>query len=180
MATATTLTTTNGSQPNEVASSQAQLPETVRFRPLPTPLEDEKSSPLAVLMTPDFPVPCRRCLQDSEVGSEMLLLSYEPFLGKSPHTYASPIFLHSKPACKPADVQSSGGSIPEQLRSRLLSVRAYDGAHMMCGAEVVDGDRLHEACQRLLGEGTSAEYCHVHYAAHGCFAVRVEKTSVLN
>lgn len=46
---------------------------------------------------------------------------------------------------------------------------------MLQDAAVVDGDRVLDSLERMLGEGTAAEYCHVHYAAHGCFAVRVER-----
>ncbi|KAI1124571.1 hypothetical protein F5Y10DRAFT_28084 [Nemania abortiva] len=176
--TATTSILMNGSQPDVDTSHQQQvIPKTLRYRPLPAPLVEDPSCPLAILQTPDSPVPCRRCLQDSNVGDEMLLLSYDPFLGDSPYRCASPIFVHSKPACQLASFQE-GALLPEQQRKRLLSVRAYDGRHMMRSAEVVDGDRLLEACQRMLSEETPAEYCHVHYGAQGCFAVRVEKASL--
>ncbi|KAI1422561.1 hypothetical protein F5Y12DRAFT_717257 [Xylaria sp. FL1777] len=175
MAAATTSTVMNGSEANV---GQKLLPETLRWRPLPAPLVEDKSSPLAILKATDGSAPCRRCLQDSQVGDEMLLLSYDPFLGSSPYQSASPIFVHSKPACELAAVQPSGGPVPEQLQKRLLSVRAYDGKHVLRDAEVVDGDRLPETCERLLGDGTPAEYCHVHFAAPGCFAVRIEKVSL--
>ncbi|KAK5626156.1 hypothetical protein RRF57_001871 [Xylaria bambusicola] len=161
-----------------IPQRQQSLPNTLRFRPLPAPLAEETPAPFAILGTPDQPVPCRRCLQDSQVGDEMLLLSYNPFLGQSPYQCASPIYLHSKPACADAAVQSSGGLVPEQLSKRLLSIRAYDGKHMMRGCEVVDGNQLLEACQRLLGDDISAEYCHVHFGGPGCFAVRIEKVSL--
>ncbi|KAF2963560.1 hypothetical protein GQX73_g10015 [Xylaria multiplex] len=180
MQTTPTSTATSGSVPATVTTCRPQLPEALRWRPLPAPLLEEVPSPFAVLETPDGPVPCRRCLQDSKVGDEMLLVTYDPFLGDSPYRSASPIFVHSKPACKLAVVPSSGGSLPEQLQNRLLSIRAYDGKHMIHGAEVVDGDRLLETCERLLGDGTLAEYCHVHFAQPGCFAVRVEKSSLPN
>ncbi|KAI0441434.1 hypothetical protein F4803DRAFT_552102 [Xylaria telfairii] len=169
----TTTTTLSSSQP-----AMAQLiPETLRYRAMPAPYAEDRSSPLAVLKTPDIPVPCRRCLKDSRVGEEMLLISYDPFLGDSPYRCASPIFVHSKP-CEPAVFPASGGYLPEQQRTRLLAVRSYDGEHMMQGFEIVDGERLMETCQQLLGDDTSAEYCHVHYAKPGCFAVRVEKASL--
>ncbi|RWA11265.1 hypothetical protein EKO27_g3840 [Xylaria grammica] len=181
MAVTSTSTVTIDSEASVATNYGQQLPATLRWRPLPARLvEEEVPSPLAVLQTPDQPVPCRRCLQDSQVGDELLLLSYDPFLGDSPYRCASPIFVHSKPACEPAAVPASGGDIPEQLQKRLLAVRAYDGKHMMQGSEVVNGDSLLETCQRLLGDGTLAEYCHVHFATPGCFAVRIEKSSLPN
>ncbi|KAI0449871.1 hypothetical protein F5B21DRAFT_27376 [Xylaria acuta] len=174
MATATIL---SSSKPTMDTPDQQLIPATLRLRPMPAPYEEDRSSPFAVVKTPDTPVPCRRCMQDSRVGDEMLLISYDPFLGDSPYRCASPIFVHSKP-CEPAVFPASGGYLPEEQRNRVLSVRAYDGKHMMKGCEVVSGDRLLERCQQLLGGDTSAEYCHVHYAQPGCFAFRVEKASL--
>ncbi|KAI0102280.1 hypothetical protein GGR51DRAFT_294124 [Nemania sp. FL0031] len=177
--TTTTATITSGSAPGiDTTRPQQIIPKTLRYRPLPVPLEEDPSSPLTILKTPDEPVPCRRCLKDSKIGDEMLLLSYDPFLGDSPYRSASPIFVHSKPACQLASFEEEGAVLPEQQQKRLLSVRAYDGKHMMQVAEVVDGNRLIEACKRMLSEETPAEYCHVHYGAQGCFAVRVEKASL--
>ncbi|KAI1189696.1 hypothetical protein F5B17DRAFT_173092 [Nemania serpens] len=172
----TSSTMANSSQQNVDATQQKRIPETLRWRPMPAPkVDDDRSSPLVVVETPDTPAPCRRCLLDSKVGDQMLLISYDPFLGDSPYRCASPIYLHSKPSCKLAAFGASGGFLPEQQRSRLLSVRAYDAKHMLQAAEVVDGNRVLETLEGMLGEGAPAEYCHVHYAAHGCFAVRVER-----
>ncbi|RYC64279.1 hypothetical protein CHU98_g1922 [Xylaria longipes] len=175
MATATTLSSSKLS--TNSAHYQQVIPETLRWRPMPAPYVEDRSTPFAVVKTPDIPVPCRRCLQDSQVGEEMLLISYDPFLGDSPYRGASPIFVHSKP-CEPAVFPASGGFLPEQQRKRVLAVHAYDAKHMMQGCDIVNGDRLLETCQKLLGDDTSAEYCHVHYAQSGCFAVRVEKASL--
>lgn len=118
----------------------------------------------------------------STPGEQLLLLSYDPFLGDSPYRNASPIFVHSPSEnCKPAEFPASGGGeYPEQQRAwSQLSVRAYDDAHMMVGWDLVDGERLLEACEKLMcAEGARAVYCHVHYAGPGCFAVRIDKSSV--
>jgi hypothetical protein len=60
------------------------------------------------------------------------------------------------------------------FRHRLLSVRAYDGAAMMVGAEVVSGRELEAAILRLFADG-SANYLHIHNAGPGCFNCRVER-----
>ena len=59
------------------------------------------------------------------------------------------------------------------LRGRLLSVRAYDGSHMLTGTEVLQGTDLEAAIDRLLGQDPGA-YLHVHFAGPGCFACRIE------
>jgi len=99
----------------------------------------------------------------------MLLLSYDPFLGDSPYSGPGRIFVHQK-HCTPYQ----GTEVPEQQRWRLLSVRAYNGQHMMVGSEVLHGSELEEVAGKMLG-GTGVEYLHVHNAKPGCFAVRVER-----
>jgi hypothetical protein len=64
--------------------------------------------------------------------------------------------------------------IPEQLRLRLLSVRAFDDAGMMIAADVVDGQEVESVIARQLGDNR-ASYLHVHYAKQGCYAARVDR-----
>lgn len=106
---------------------------------------------------------------DGKLKEEMLLLSYDPFLGDSPYSGAGPIFVHKEP-CAPYQ----GVDVPEQQRRRLLSLRAYDRRHMMVDAEVLQGIELQEVASRML-EDNGVEYLHVHNAKPGCFAVRVER-----
>jgi Protein of unknown function (DUF1203) len=64
--------------------------------------------------------------------------------------------------------------VPEQLRLRKLAVRAWDADAMMLGAELVDGRELESAIDRLF-TNSKAAYLHVHFAAAGCYAARVER-----
>jgi hypothetical protein len=138
----------------------------MRVTPLPAPLTDD---PGAVRVRVDKPnaYPCRRCLQDGVPGETMLLLSYDPFVGRSPYSGPGPIYVHGHD-CAPFD----GDGLPGQLTRRLLSVRAYDERHMLLDAEVIEGKELGDAAQRLLHE---ASYLHVHNARPGCFAARMER-----
>jgi hypothetical protein len=138
----------------------------MRVIPLPAPLTDD---PGAVRVVADEPhsYPCRRCLQDAEVGEPLLLLSYDPFLGPSPYAGPGPIYVHQR-ACSPYDADG----IPRQLTRRLLSVRAYDERHMLVDADVTEGTELATVAERLL---SAAAYLHVHNARPGCFAARIER-----
>jgi hypothetical protein len=118
--------------------------------------------------------PCRRCLQDAEAGEAMLLVSYDPFLGDSPYRGAGPIFVHARDC----DPYPGGNGVPDQLRRRLLSLRAYDDGHMLTGAEVVDGSRLEETVAVLFSDDHAA-YIHVHNAKPGCFAARIDRMGEL-
>ena len=64
--------------------------------------------------------------------------------------------------------------VPEQLRIRILSVRAFDDAGMMVAADVTDGRELEGVIARLLGDDR-ARYLHVHFAKQGCYAARVDR-----
>jgi len=64
--------------------------------------------------------------------------------------------------------------IPEQLRKRQLAARAFDRDGMMVGFELVAGADLESAIDRLLADPRAA-YLHVHYAAPGCYAARVDR-----
>lgn len=112
--------------------------------------------------------PCRVSLVDAEVGETVLLLPFTHHDVCSPYRASGPIFVrHGARTAKPAV-----GEVPALLTQRLLSVRAYDKAAMMVGAEIVQGGELEPAIQRLLGDDR-VSYLHVHNARPGCFNCRV-------
>ena len=66
------------------------------------------------------------------------------------------------------------GISPEQLRTRLLALRAFDAEGMMIAFALVKGRELEGAIETQLA-APSASYLHVHYAAPGCYAARVDR-----
>jgi hypothetical protein len=66
--------------------------------------------------------------------------------------------------------------VPQQLRSRLLAVRAFDADHMLADAEVVDGRELEGSIIRLFAN-PRVGYLHIHYAKAGCYAARVDRVA---
>jgi Protein of unknown function (DUF1203) len=64
--------------------------------------------------------------------------------------------------------------VPEQLRKRTLAVRAFDSKGMMVGFELADGREVERAIGKLFTD-PKADYLHVHFAAPGCYAARVER-----
>jgi hypothetical protein len=137
----------------------------MRVTPLPAPLTDD---PAAIRVRVDKPnaFPCRRCLQDAEVGETVVLQSYDPFVGTSPYSGPGPIYVHDRDC---GTFERDG--VPDQLTRRLLSVRAYDERHMLVDADVIEGTDLAATAQRLLH---GASYLHVHNARPGCFAARID------
>jgi hypothetical protein len=114
--------------------------------------------------------PCRQCLQDAEIGEELLLVSFDPFTIDSPYRCASPIFLHRAPCEPPTDRRM----LPRQLTSRVLSVRSFDAQALMIDAAVVPGNELAETLDRFF-DNDDCDHVHVHNASRGCWAVRVER-----
>ncbi len=115
--------------------------------------------------------PCRVSLEDAEPGEEVLLLHFEHHPADSPYRAAGPIYVRRNAAHA---FEGDPGEVPGMLRHRLLSVRAYDAAGMMTGADVCTGTDLEEAISHLFGDPRTA-YLHVHNAKPGCFDCRVDR-----
>jgi hypothetical protein len=64
--------------------------------------------------------------------------------------------------------------VPAQLRCRTLAVRAFDANAMMAGWELVEGHDLEAAIERRFADERAA-YLHIHFAAPGCYAARVDR-----
>jgi hypothetical protein len=114
--------------------------------------------------------PCRVSLTDAAVGEELLLLPYEHQPARSPYRSSGPIFVRREAVQKSLDP----GVVPEYVRSRLMSVRAYDAAHQMADAVVCAGSEVTAAIQRMFAS-TGVEYIHLHNANRGCFSCTVHR-----
>jgi len=112
--------------------------------------------------------PCRVSLADAEIGETVLLLPYVHHDVSSPYRASGPIFIRAVAETARLAVNE----VPEMLRSRLLSLRAYDGSATMIEAEVVPGTELEDAIRRMFSNG-QASYLHIHNARPGCFKCRV-------
>ena len=114
--------------------------------------------------------PCRVSLKDAEVGETVLLMNYEHQPERTPYRSSHAIFVREW-----ADQSvPARNEVPEMLRLRLLSVRAFDQAGMMVEADVVEGEQLEPMIERMLAND-SIDYLHIHNARLGCYAARVER-----
>ena len=66
------------------------------------------------------------------------------------------------------------GEVPQVLRRRLISLRAFDASDEMVDAEVGEGRALDLLIGRMLAD-PSVLYLHAHYAKRGCYAGRTER-----
>ncbi len=142
------------------------------FLPLFDLSDDELAAQCAVRQiaddrTPGYP--CRISLTDSQPGDRLVLTNYEHHAIPTPYRMRYAIYV--RPGEERYDAVDE---IPEQLRTRMLAARTFDGAGMTVDWELVDGRALEEVIDRLLGEPAAA-YMHLHYAAAGCYAARVDR-----
>lgn len=116
--------------------------------------------------------PCRVSLADAEVGETVILLPFAHHDVDSPYRGTGPIYVRAGAAT----ATPQPGEIPPMFRHRLLSLRAYDAAAWLVGAEVVEGTRLEGAIGRLLADAR-VSYLHVHNAGPGCYNCRVVRVA---
>jgi Protein of unknown function (DUF1203) len=113
--------------------------------------------------------PCRVSLTDSSPGDELILINYEHHPVDSPYRMRFAIFVR-----KGEEPYDKVDKVPEQLRLRTLAVRAFDAEAMMVGCELAEGHSLEQSIERLLAVPRAA-YLHIHFAAAGCYAARIER-----
>jgi len=116
--------------------------------------------------------PCRISLADSKPGDELILTNYEHHAVASPYRMRFAIYVRNG-----EETFDAVDCVPEQLRKRVLAVRAFDKDAMMTGWELVDGAKLEGAIERLFADPRAA-YLHVHFAAPGCYAASIERGKV--
>lgn len=126
----------------------------------------------AVRMTADRKpgFPCRITLQDAEPGETLLLLNWRHHDADTPYRSDGPIFVRESAL----ETRVTRNAVPEQQRSRLLSVRAYDAGGWMLDADVLEGVDLEAAIGRFFAN-PAIDYMHVHNARRGCYACRIER-----
>ena len=120
---------------------------------------------------PSFP--CRITLAEAELGERVYLLNFEHQPARTPYRSSHAIFVREAASHTATYVDR----IPESLRMRLLSIRAFDAEGTMIDAEVIDGVHLEPLIERLFADPAAA-YLHVHNAKRGCYAARVDRSSL--
>ena len=114
--------------------------------------------------------PCRVTLEDAEPGETLLLLNWRHLDADSPYRSDGPIFVRESATA----TRALRNAIPEQQRTRLLSVRAYDAEGWMRDAEVVEGIALESLIERFFADPRVA-FLQAHNARRGCYACRIDR-----
>jgi hypothetical protein len=114
--------------------------------------------------------PDRIGLRDLNVGERALLLNFVHQPADTPYRASHAIFVHEG-AASASDLINQ---IPEPLRIRPISLRAFDAEGQMVDADLVDGKDLVPLIKRFF-ENAAVSYLHAHFAKRGCFAARIDR-----
>jgi hypothetical protein len=114
--------------------------------------------------------PDRVELRDAEVGESLILVHHEHQSGATPYRASHAIFVRE------GAVETSivVNRIPQVLRTRVISARAFNAGDWMIDADLCAGGDLESVIERLLAND-EVDYLQLHFAKYGCYAARVER-----
>lgn len=121
-------------------------------------------------VTPGFPD--RIEMRDLEVGDRALLLNYTHLDAASPYRSSHAIFVREGATERYDRVNE----IPDVMRIRQLSLRAFDTNHMLVDSDLVDGRAIESLIERLFDHPKVA-YIHAHNAKPGCYSGRIDRVT---
>jgi hypothetical protein len=146
--------------------------EPARFRPL-FGLSDRELAVLGAkrLIADSKPgFPDRVEIRDAEPGQSVLLLNYTHQPADTPYRASHAIFVLEGAEKRYDRV----GEIPDPLRIRQISLRAFDDQHQMVDADLIDGRELENLIERFFAN-SGVSYLQAHYAKRGCYAASIER-----
>lgn len=123
-----------------------------------------------VLVDQPNAAPCRVGLADAEPGEAVILTNYAHLPGDGPYRSSHAIYVREGAVPR----RPAPGELPEMIRRRPLSIRAFDSDAMMLDADLVDGAEAVPLIRRFLDDPATA-WLHIHFARRGCYAARVDR-----
>lgn len=114
--------------------------------------------------------PDRIEMKDADIGQSVLLLNHVSQPAHSPYRASHAIFIREG-ATKAFDAVNQ---VPEVMRIRLLSLRAFSEEGMMLDGDVVEGRVMELVVERMLAN-PEVSYIHVHNAKRGCYSGRIDR-----
>jgi Protein of unknown function (DUF1203) len=114
--------------------------------------------------------PDRIEMRDADVGETLLLLNHICQPANTPYRASHAIFVREGAL----NTYDKIDDVPEVMRTRLLSMRAYDALGMMLDADVVDGRQIEAVIDRFFLSSQVA-YIHAHNAKRGCYSGRIDR-----
>jgi hypothetical protein len=114
--------------------------------------------------------PDRIEVRDLKVGEQAILLNYEHQPAETPYRSRHAIFVREGADC----AVNMLDALPEAIRIRPISLRAFNAAGEMVDADLADGAALVPLIERFLAN-PDVPYLHAHYAKRDCYAARIER-----
>lgn len=114
--------------------------------------------------------PDRIELRDAEPGETLILVNYLHQSAENPYRASHAIFVLEGAAAAYDRIDE----IPEGMRVRQISLRAFDTGDLMVDADIVDGRETEHVIERFFSDPRVA-YLHAHYAKRGCYAARIDR-----
>ena len=118
--------------------------------------------------TPGYPD--RVEVRDLDVGEQAILLNYEHQPADTPYRSRHAIFVREG-ASRALDLANA---VPDAIRIRPISLRAFSDDGEMIDADLTDGDALVPLIEQFFSD-PAIDYLHAHYAKRGCYAARIER-----
>lgn len=115
--------------------------------------------------------PDRIEMRDAEPGETLLLLNHTYQPADTPFHGTHAIFVREGAT----EAYNQVDQVPEVMRLRLLSLRAFDAHGMMLDADVVEGAHIEPVIGRMFAN-PDVSYIHVHYAGRGCYSGRIDRS----
>jgi len=109
-------------------------------------------------------------MRDAEPGETLLLLNHVCQPADTPYRASHAIFVREGAE----ETYDRVDEIPDVMRIRPISLRAFDSDDLMVDADVVDGRELESLIERYLVD-PRVVYLHAHYARRGCYAARIDR-----
>ena len=123
--------------------------------------------------------PCRDVLRRARPSERLILASFTPFSKPGPYKEFGPIFVLADGSGEETsrDQLPPAGSEQHYLREQFV-IRAYSDAEEILDAEMVKAPDLGTTVERFFDRADTA-FLHVRFPTYGCFALRIDRASVL-
>jgi uncharacterized protein DUF1203 len=114
--------------------------------------------------------PDRIEMRDARIGQSVLLLNHVCQPAETPFKASHAIYVREGAETTYVGVDE----IPEVMRTRVLSLRAFDTGGMMLDADLANGGEVEALIARLFSNPL-VDYIHAHYAKRGCYSGRIDR-----
>jgi hypothetical protein len=114
--------------------------------------------------------PDRIEMRDAAPGETVLLINHVSQPADTPYRASHAIFVREGAN----EIYSRLDEVPDVMRFRLLSLRAFDKDGMMLDADVVEGKEIEAVIERFFAD-PDVDYIHAHNAKRGCYSGRIDR-----